>query len=150
MLMTDVARETGGEAHRTWLIHDPDYLAWLDEDHTWSGLRSVALVERECRIGDQVTVEPHFFLRRLTDARELSEAARRHSEIENSLHRNLDVVSREDDKRVQVGHAVENLALVRRAALHLLKQKPIAKVDIKVKRHRARWDHVYFFNVLQP
>ena len=27
------------EQRRTWLIHDPDYLTWLDEDDRWTGLR---------------------------------------------------------------------------------------------------------------
>jgi len=138
------------EQRRAWLIHDPDYLTWLDEDDRWSGLTSVALVERECRIGDQVTVEPRYFLSSLTDARELAEAVRLHWGIENSFHWILDVVFREDDSRVRVGHAIENLALVRRLALHLLKQETTAKVGIKVKRNMAGWDNDYLRKVLQP
>ncbi len=138
------------EQRRTWLIHDPDYLTWLDEDDRWTGLRSVALVERECHIGDQVTVEPRYFLSSLTDARELAEAVRLHWGIENSFHWILDVVFREDDSRVRVGHAIENLAIVRRLALHLLKQETTAKVGIKVKRNMAGWDNDYLLKVLQP
>lgn len=138
------------ERRRTWLIHDPDYLAWLDEDDRWAGLKSVALVERECRIGDEVTVEPRYFLSSLTEARDLAEAVRLHWGIENSFHWILDVVFREDDSRVRVGHAVENLALVRRLALQLLKQETTAKVGIKVKRHMAGWDTGYLLTVLQP
>ena len=138
------------ERRRTWLLHDPDSLAWLDDEHRWSGLRSVALVERDCRIGDQRTVELRYFLSSLTDARELAEAVRLHWGIENGFHWILDVVFREDDSRVRVGHAGENLALVRRLALQLLTQETTTKVGLKAKRHKAGWDHAYLLKVLQP
>ena len=73
-----------------------------------------------------------------------------HWGIENSFHWILAVVFREDDSRVRVGHAVENLAIVRRLALHLLKQETTAKVGIKVKRNMAGWVNDYRFTVLQP
>ncbi len=74
---------------------------------------------------------------------------RRHWGIENSLHWLLDVAFREDESRVRVGHAVENLALVRRLAVHLLKQERTAKVGIKAKRLKAGWDDAYLLKVLQ-
>ncbi len=138
------------ERRRAWLVSDPDYVAWLDEAGVWTGLHSVGLVERECRIGELVTVESRYYLSSLTgNAAEFAEAVRRHWGIENGLHWLLDVVFREDDSRVRVGHAVENLALVRRLALQLLKQERSAKVGVKAKRLKAGWDEHYLLTVLQ-
>jgi predicted transposase YbfD/YdcC len=64
-------------------------------------------------------------------------AVRGHWGIENSLHWVLDVTFREDDCRVRKDHVPENLSLVRRAALNLLREeKAICKLGLKGKRHR--------------
>jgi len=47
--------------------------------------------------------------------------------IENACHWILAVVFREDDSRVRTGHAVKNLALIRRLALNLLAQEKTPK-----------------------
>jgi predicted transposase YbfD/YdcC len=49
----------------------------------------------------------------------------------------LDVAFREDDSRVRTGHAAQNLALVRRLALSLLKQETSRTVGIAIKRKEA-------------
>ena len=56
---------------------------------------------------------------------------------------------REDDCRVRKDHAPENLSLVRRAALNLLrKEKTICKLGLKAKRHRCAIDDSYLKAVL--
>ena len=51
----------------------------------------------------------------------VAEAVRSHWFIENALHWTLDVTFSEDHSRVRTGYAAENLALVRRLAVSLLK-----------------------------
>jgi predicted transposase YbfD/YdcC len=46
-----------------------------------------------------------------------------HWSIENSLHWVLDLAFREDDLRVRVGNAPENLALIRKLTHNLLQQE---------------------------
>lgn len=95
-----------------------------------------------------MTVESRYYLSSLPgNAAEFAEAVRLHWGIENGLHWVLDVVFREDDARVRVGHAAENLALVRRLALQLLKQERRAKVGVKAKRLKAGWDEDYLLSV---
>jgi predicted transposase YbfD/YdcC len=50
------------------------------------------------------------------------EAVRKHWQIEIDLHWLLDVSFREDHCQIRLGHASENLALIRHIASGLLKQ----------------------------
>lgn len=61
-------------------------------------------------------------------------AVRKHWNIEINLHWSLDVSFKEDLNRVRIGHAAENLAIVRRIALNLLKQETTHKNGISCKR----------------
>ena len=68
--------------------------------------------------------------------------------IENSLHWVLDVAFREDDSRVRVGNAPENLALIRKLTHNLLKQETTLKRGIKTRRLVAAWDRKYLLKIL--
>jgi predicted transposase YbfD/YdcC len=76
-------------------------------------------------------------------------AVRSHWRIENSLHWALDVSFREDDSRLRKDHGPENLALLRRLAVSLLKQDTTVKRGIATKRKRAGWDDDYLLQVLR-
>ena len=76
------------------------------------------------------------------------EAVRKHWQIEVDLHWSLDVSFREDLNRSRVGHSAQNLALVRRIALNLLKQEKTHKNGISCRRKTAGWDNQYLLKVL--
>jgi len=59
----------------------------------------------------------------------------------------LDVVFHEDYSRVRSDHGPENLALLNRTALSLLKKAP-GKESIKSKRKKAGWNNEYLLEVL--
>jgi hypothetical protein len=73
---------------------------------------------------------------------------RSHWSIENSVHWLLDVAFREDESRVRDRVAAENLSLLRKIALNILKQDEQTKLGIKNKRLRAGWDEEYLANLL--
>jgi hypothetical protein len=75
-------------------------------------------------------------------------ATREHWRIENSLDWVLDVAFVEDHSRVRTGHSDQNLAVVPRLALSLLKQEESAKLGIKAKRKKAGWDYGYLLRIL--
>jgi len=136
------------ERRRYWITEQID---WFADRPQWEKLRTVALVQAEREIGAQRSVERRVFLCSLPpDARLLERAVRGHWGIENQLHWVLDVQFDEDQCRVRVGHAAENLALLRRIALNLLRQEKSSKRGIKGRQLKASWDHAYLQSLLNP
>ena len=71
-----------------------------------------------------------------------------HWSIENSCHWVLDVGFKEDACRIRKRNRSENLAILRRIALNLLKSEKTAKLGVANKRLKAAWDNDYLVTVL--
>lgn len=134
------------ETRRCWSVEAPD---WLTGYEQWCDLHSLILVEATREVKDQQTTETRYYLSSLApDAPRAAAAVRAHWGIENSLHWSLDVSFGEDDSRVRVGHAPENLALVRKITHNLLQHETTLKRGLKTKRLKAGWDESYLLKVL--
>lgn len=137
------------EIRRYTTIFEPEFMAYLDPNHKWAGLRMMGKVETERRQGDKTSHETRYYISSLAgDPVEFGRAAREHWHIENCLHWVLDIAFREDESRVRSGHAAQNFAILRHIALNLLKQETSAKCGIKNKRLMAGWDNDYLLKVL--
>jgi predicted transposase YbfD/YdcC len=107
------------------------------------------MVEAERRIGDRTSSETRYYISTLVgDAAEFGQAVRGHWGIENCVHWVLDIAFREDDARTRKGNSAENLAILRRIALNLLKRETTAKCGVKAKRLKAGWSEDYLLKVL--
>jgi len=84
----------------------------------------------------------------LGNAERILHAVRKHWSIENKLHWVLDVALNEDRSRVRKDQAPENFAVLRRLALHLLKQEKTAKSGIHTNQLQAGWKEDYLLNIL--
>jgi predicted transposase YbfD/YdcC len=114
----------------------------------WLGLKSVAQVTCQRTEHGRTTSATRYYISSLAgNARQILKAVREHWQIENNLHWSLDVSFREDDSRVRIGHAQENLAAVRKMALTLLRQGPTGRGGIKSRRLQAGWDEDYLLAV---
>ena len=77
----------------------------------------------------------------------LLEVARTHWSIENQLHWVLDVDLGEDAARSRKDNAPQNLALLRKLALNILRTHP-DKASIKGKIKKAGWDDTFLISLI--
>jgi predicted transposase YbfD/YdcC len=127
----------------------PDEVAAAHGD--FAGLRTLGMVFSERQVGDgPVELETRFFISSLgLGVKAFAEAVRGHWSVENNLHWVLDVAFREDESRVRKDHGPENLGLLRRIALSLLKRAPSRKkCGVAAKRKQAGWNDDFLVEVL--
>ena len=115
----------------------------------WSAVRSIGMVySRTIRDGKVCEESRYYLSSRRPSARKLGSFSRRHWSIENNLHWVLDVSFQEDLCRLRTGHSPENLALLNRIAVSLLKADQTVKAGIACKRKTAGWDDNYLIQLL--
>jgi predicted transposase YbfD/YdcC len=140
---SDRGRQTTRECH---VIAHPKGLRGAG---LWKGLKAICMVLTHRRVEGVESVECRYYIGSFVGpASEYLSAIRGHWGIENSLHWVLDVVFREDESRHHAGNSGENLALLRRLAISLLKQEESSKDSLKTKRLRCGWDNEYLAKVL--
>lgn len=110
----------------------------------WEGVRSMVCIEntRTDLKTNKTTTEYHYYITSLNkDPERILNVARQHWSIENNLHWQLDVSFNEDNQRKK-RNAAQNVSLINKLALTLLKQDT-SKGSIKSKRKRAGWDNEF-------
>ena len=115
----------------------------------WAGLKTIGMCYSERTVQGQTTTEVRYFIAsKKASARYFGTVLRNHWRIENSLHWQLDVTFGEDGNRVRRRHGAENLALLRRLTLSLLKPHP-AQLSIAKKRFAAALDPDFLEEILR-
>jgi predicted transposase YbfD/YdcC len=142
--VTEDAKHGRKERRRYVALACPDIAPY----DVWSGLQSVIMVESMRQTNDNVTAEKRYFVSSLPpDAKHLAQAIRSHWAIENRLHWCLDVTFGEDACRNRTGHAPENLNIIRKIAMNLLRLDPLKKTLPK-KRVRASVNPQYLAQII--
>jgi predicted transposase YbfD/YdcC len=115
----------------------------------WAGLQVIGMCTSERVVNGVRTDETRYFIgSRVMSAQQYGAALRGHWGIENNLHWQLDITFGEDANRVQRRHGAENLSLVRKLALALLKRHP-GKESIACKRLAAAYNTDFLEEILQ-
>lgn len=121
---------------------------WYDESDEWEGLRSVVMIERHRTENEKISVEHHYYISSLAaDAGTILAAVRSHWGIENSLHWVLDVSWNEDQSRIRMGNAAQNVSLLRKISINILNESP-KKDSLKGKQQQAGWNNKYLAELL--
>ena len=118
-------------------------------DIDFPGIAAVGRVEAYRKVaGEPQPVHVRWFLlSTVLTAERMLEVARTHWGVENHLHWVLDVDLAEDASRSRKDNAPQNLALLRKLALNILRRHP-EKASIKGKIKRAGWDDAFLTALL--
>ena len=104
----------------------------------WPGVQQICQIQRTRKIGARTESETAYYItsapRRLARADVLLDWSRaRWGAIENGLHYVRDEAFGEDRCTVSTGHAVQNLAALRNAALNLLRRADVTNILAKLR-----------------
>lgn len=140
-------RGHGREEYRSYtVIHSTEGIRNAAE---WAGLTTIGMCYCERTVKGKTSIETRYFIgSRRESACYYGTGLRQHWGIENHLHWQLDVSFSEDDNRFQKRRGAENLALLRRLSLSLLRAHP-AKLSIAKKRYAATLDTDFLEEVLR-
>ena len=124
-------------------------LEWLPQVSGWKNLTSLVCLKSTRNVKNRESVEFRYYISSIpADATRLASAIRSHWSVENKLHWQLDVSYREDKSKVRKDNGPENLSILRRATLNLLKMDKKTKAGIKNKRSKAGWNKDYMLEIL--
>lgn len=127
-------------------------LDWLEAKPEWAGLKAVAMVESTREAAGkgrlQASVQRRYYLCSMKEPARIAQAIREHWHIENQQHWVLDVQFGEDRHRARKDHSAANLALIRRAALNLLRDNDSSTVSIRRRKMRCCTNHDYRQQIL--
>lgn len=140
------------EVRRAWVSHD---LSWLTGPRQAAGdtvlppgLGCLGMIEATVTRDGWTTTTCHYHLSsRPLRPEDYLAAARAHWSIENSLHKVLDVTFDEDRNRTRKDNAPENLSILRKLALNMLKRaRP--EISVRRKRKRSGWSDDFASSIL--
>jgi len=135
------------EIRRHWTMTSLEPLR--DVVQGWKNLNLIGMVESERHVGESVSIEHKFYISSFNcKAERFSQVVRNHWGIENSVHWILDMAFREDESRIRIGNAAENLSILRHLALNLITQEKSTTLGTQVKRMKAAWDNNYLLKLL--
>ncbi|MDO9106730.1 MAG: ISAs1 family transposase [Methylovulum sp.] len=108
-------------------------------------LSSIVAIDSERLIGDTTTQETRYFSSssQVPVARMLA-AVRLHWGIENQLYWVLDMSFGEDQSRIRKDNAPTNVAIIRHAALNMIRQIPKKRMSVKRMRKAAGRTTLFF------
>lgn len=118
-------------------------------DHApdFPGLAAIGRIESERRCGSKTeTATRYVALSMVLTPQRLLEVIRAHWGVENELHWQLDVSFHEDNARTRKDNAPQNIAVIRRMALDILRAHP-DKRSIARKMNLARWNEDFFYEL---
>ena len=140
-------RGHGREEYRCYtVLHNTEGIRHAD---AWANLTTIGMCCSERAVGGKTTSEVRYFIGdQRASAKYYGNGLRHHWGIENNLHWQLDVNFDEDGNRVTKRNAAENLALLRRLTLSLLKAHP-SKNSIARKRFAAALDPSFLEEILR-
>jgi len=134
------------ETREVWASDDID---WLPQKDDWTGLRSLVCVKRTTLEKGNTKQQTRYFISSLeAEAKHQGKIIRGHWGIENRVHWQLDVTFREDYSRVRKDNGAENLSVLRRSTINILRSDEGSKLSLKRRRLRASMNRDYLCKLM--
>ena len=108
----------------------------MPHKNDWKGLKSIAMERKRIEKNGKKTEEYRYYISSLKgDIETLSRAVRGHWSIE-SMHWHLDVTFREDANATIDKVSAQNLNIIRKWSLSILKMMELTKKNLSMKKKR--------------
>lgn len=128
------------ETRRYWIAAN---VFGLVDEEIWCNCRTVGMVESVRETGQkQPQVEPRYFISSAQlNVGRFAASVRDHWQIKNRLHWGLGGVFGEDDARIRKDNGPQNVSLLSKIALNLLRMDQIhSKLSVRQRCKAAGWD----------
>jgi len=125
-------------------------IEWMDKELLgFPQVKSIGMVKCRRTVGSKTTVDCRYYISSLEpDAGLFAKAVRSHWGIENRVHWVLDMVFREDESRIRMGHSAKNMSVIRRIAMNVIRRDVGSKKSLKLRRKKAGWSSDYLESLL--
>ena len=134
------------EKREVWSTNEID---WLPQREEWTNLNTIICIRSTRKIKDNTSIELRFYIaNEKASAEKFGLEIRSHWGIENKVHWQLDVSYGEDRSKVRKDNGPENLTVLKRCTMNLLKADTKTKAGIKNKRAKAGWSKEYMMELL--
>jgi predicted transposase YbfD/YdcC len=118
----------------------------------WPKCQTIGRIDSIRKVGDHESgLERRYYISsRALSAEQLATAVRAHWGIENRLHWVLDVSFGEDGSTIRKDNAPQNLSLLKKIVLNLIRLDTTdkTKASLRLKRKKSAWDDDVRMNML--
>ena len=119
-----LTREKNNEAVITYEYYQTEKVNWYPDIKLWEGLKSIGLVKKTIDKSDGTRVEEkrYYISSLLLDISVFSNAIRKHWNVENKLHWQMDFTFKSDDNTTMNKKALFNLQIIKKFCLTILNE----------------------------
>ena len=119
-----LTREKSHEAVITYEYYQTEKVEWYSDIKSWEGLKSIGLVKKKIEKSDgSITEEKRYYISSLLlNINEFSNAIRKHWNVENKLHWQMDFTFKSDDNTTVNKKALFNLQIIKKFCLKILNE----------------------------
>lgn len=148
-IVTETEKDHGRIEKRSLAITKS--ISWLSQKLEWSNLASIACItsSRETPLGVFKTSRYYLTSLNYQESNKILKAIRGHWSIENTLHWTLDVIFNEDQSRIRDQNAAQNIALIRKMSVSMLKNSTLhQEKSLKRKKFMASLEEDYLLDLI--
>lgn len=138
-----LTREKSHGAVITYEYYQTEKVKWYEEYEKWEGLKSIGMVKKTIEKSDGNTTEEkrYYISSLLLNMNEFSNAIRKHWNVENKLHWQMDFTFKSDNNTTMNKKALFNLQIIKKFCLTILnevkkqKKKSLKRIRKDISRN---------------